>query len=72
MDFGKRMTAKARARVRAFFAPRRSRVVNSDEEARLRNPGVVVRRRAARELWGGAGEGSPLRVSGVTRAPSAP
>ena len=68
MDFGKRMTAKAWARVRAFFIPRRSRVVNSGEEARLRNPGVVVRRGAARELWGGGEEGAPPRVSGVTRA----
>ncbi len=66
MDFGKRMMTKAW--VRAFFAPRRSRVVNSGEEEGLRNPGVVVRRGAARELWGGAGEGAPLRVSGVTRA----
>ena len=68
MDFGRRMMTKARARVRAFFAPRRSRVVNSGEEEGLRNPGGVVRRRAARELWGGAEEGSPLRVSGATRA----
>ena len=47
MDFGERMTAKARARVRAFVAPRRSRVVNSGAEGGLRNPGVVVRRRGA-------------------------
>jgi len=68
MGFGKRMRTKARARVGAFFAPRRSRVVNSGEEEGLRNPGVVVRRGAARELWGGPGEGSPLRVSGAARA----
>ena len=68
MDFGKRMMTKAKAWVRAFFVPRRSRVVNLGEEARLRNPGVVVRRRAIRESWGCPDEGSPLRVSGVTRA----
>ena len=41
MDFGKRMTTKVRtwlAWVRAFFVPRRSRVVNSDEEEGLRVP----------------------------------
>ena len=68
MDFGKWMMTKARAWVRAFFAPRRSRVVNPDEEEELRNPGGVVRRRAVRESWGGPDEGSPLRVSGATRA----
>ncbi len=68
MGFGIRMMTKAWARVRAFVAPRRSRVVNSDEKEGLRNPGVVVRRRAARELWGGAEEGAPLRVSGAAFA----
>ena len=68
MDFGKRMMTKAKAWVRAFFVPRRSRVVNPGEEARLRNPGVVVRRRAIRESWGCPDEGSPLRVSGATCA----
>ena len=47
MGFGRRMTAKARARVRAFFAPRRSRVVNSGEEEGLRNPSFSRRRRIA-------------------------
>ena len=45
MDFGKRMMTKAR--VRAFFAPRRSRVVNSGEEESLRNPSFSRRRRGA-------------------------
>ncbi len=47
MGFGKRMTAKARAWVRAFFAPRRFRVVNSGEEEGLRNPSFSRRRRIA-------------------------
>ena len=45
MDFGKRMMTKAR--VRAFFAPRRSRVVNSGEEVGLRNPSFPRRRQGA-------------------------
>ncbi len=49
MDFGKRMMTKAWAWVRAFVAPRRSRVVNSGEEEGLRNPGVVVQQRAVPE-----------------------
>ena len=60
MGFGKRMMTKARARVRAFFAPRRSRVVNSGEKEELRKTGVVVRRRAACE--------PPLHVLEATRA----
>ena len=47
MGFGIRMMTKAWAWVRAFVAPRRSRVVNSGAEGGLRNPGVVVRRRGA-------------------------
>ena len=47
MDFGKRMMTKAWARVRAFFVPRRSRVVNSGEEEGLRNPSFSRRRRIA-------------------------
>ena len=50
MGFGKRMMTKARAwpvRVGAFFAPRRSRVVNSGEEEELRNPSFSRRRRRA-------------------------
>ena len=38
MGFGERMMTKARAWVRAFVAPRRSRVVNPGEEEGLRNP----------------------------------
>ena len=60
MGFGKRMTTKARAWVRAFFAPRRSRVVNSNEKEGLRKTGVVVQQRAIPE--------PPLRVLGATRA----
>ena len=47
MGFGIRMMTKARARVRAFFAPRRSRVVNSGAEEGLRNPSFSRRRRIA-------------------------
>ena len=60
MGFGRRMTAKARARVRAFFAPRRSRVVNSGAEEGLRKTGVVVQQRAVPE--------PPLHVLGAPRA----
>ena len=49
MGFGKRMMTKAWARVRAFFVPRRSRVVNSGEEEGLRKTGVVVQQRAVPE-----------------------
>ena len=47
MGFGRRMMTKARAWVRAFFAPRRSRVVNSGEEVGLRNPSFPRRRQGA-------------------------
>ena len=48
MDFGKRVMARAwPARVGAFFAPRRSRVVNPGEEVGLRNPSFSHRRRGA-------------------------
>ena len=55
MDFGKRMMTKAR--VRAFFAPRRSRVVNSGAEGGLRNPSFSRRPRIA----GSAGATRALR-----------
>ena len=57
MDFGRRMMTKAWARVRAFVAPRRSRVVNSGEEEGLRNPSFSRRRRIA----GSAGATRALR-----------
>ena len=64
MGFGERMMTKARAWVRAFVAPRRSRVVNSGEEARLRNPSFSRRRQGASRrprIAGSAGAAFALR-----------
>ena len=64
MGFGRRMMTKARAWVRAFVAPRRSRVVNSGEEARLRNPSFSRRRQGASRrprIAGSAGAARALR-----------
>ena len=64
MGFGKRMMTKAWAWVRAFVAPRRSRVVNSGEEARLRNPSFSRRRQGASRrprIAGSAGAARALR-----------
>ncbi len=57
MGFGIRMMTKARAWFRAFFAPRRSRVVNPGEEEGLRNPSFSRRPRIA----GSAGATRALR-----------